>query len=112
MGKLKKTGIGIGIAIAGFFVLVIAVAATSPNGNQTEVSAPEPHQLTFEEIKTMSLDSVPYDDLMRYNENYVGKFVHYQGPILQVENIYGDTYILRIGTSGGFGLYDDVIWVN
>lgn len=62
--------------------------------------------------------TIPYEDLFRYNEDHVGKVVRYVGEVIQVQEnpcILCDTpsYTLRIAvTEGGYGLWDDPIWVD
>jgi hypothetical protein len=111
MGKLKKVGIGIGIVIAAFFVLVIAVGVSSQHRENELKETEKIATLTPEEVKAKSIE-ITYDDLMRNNEDHVGKIVHYQGKIIQVQNVYGDTYVLRVGTSDAPYYFGDIIWVN
>jgi len=62
--------------------------------------------------------SVPYDDLFRYNEQHVGKFVRFVGKVMQAQkNICllcdNPGYILRVAvTKGSYDLWDDPIWVD
>ena len=69
--------------------------------------------MSVEEVKSNAL-AIPYDDLMRENEQYIGKLVCYRGQVLQVSEIYGDKYVLRVATQQKrYGSYiGDIIWVN
>jgi hypothetical protein len=69
--------------------------------------------MSQQEIISASIE-VPYDDLFRYNEKYVGKIVHLKGQALQVSGSGKNGYVIRLGTkNSGFGLYyDDIVWVE
>ena len=57
---------------------------------------------------------VPYDELFRHNESYVGDIIHVRGEIIQVvEKLFGG-YTWRVATSESefFGYIGDIIWVN
>lgn len=57
---------------------------------------------------------VPYDELFRYNESYVGDLIHVRGEIIQVvEKLFGG-YTWRVATSESefFGYIGDIVWVN
>lgn len=110
MGKAKKIGIGIGIVVALFFVIVIAYGTTLIQRQEELKEQAESAQLSPDQIKQSAV-TASYDDLARYNEQYVGKVVTVQGKVLQVQNLYGDTYVLRVGTGGTFNS-DDVVWIN
>ena len=109
MGKAKKFGIGVGIV----FLILIALGALAnlgANEKQKELQTPA---LTPAEIKAKALTTVTYDDLLRNNENYVGKIVYYRGHVIQAQNIYGDTYILRVEVKQNDDiLWSDPVWVN
>lgn len=108
MGKLKKIGIGFGILIAIIFVIGI-IAGLGLNEREESLKKPE---LSPAQIKSMAFTGVTYDDLMRNNEDYIGKIVHYQGKVLQMQNVYGDTYALRVGITEKTFFYEDVVWTN
>jgi hypothetical protein len=97
MGKAKKFGIGIGIVIGVFFALVIAVGITSQQREEELKETQRIATLTPDEIKAQAIEAT-YDDLMRNNEDYVDKIVHYTGKIVQAQNVFGDTYVLRVST--------------
>jgi len=57
--------------------------------------------------------NISYYDLMRYIENYEGKTVYYRGEVVQVVQVSGDNYALRIAvTRGEYRTWTDIIWVN
>lgn len=60
--------------------------------------------------------TVPYDDLFRYNERYVGKTIYIRGMIDQaVENpIIKDNYVFRVSTKEDqyFDYMGDIVWVE
>lgn len=58
-------------------------------------------------------NSVPYDDLFRDNESYIGDIVYYRGEIIQVRESFG-SYDWRVATGENqyLGYVGDVIWGN
>lgn len=108
MGKAKKIGIGFGIVILGFFVIAILAAI----GSQTQEQSLKVPELSQAEIKAQAQSDVNYDDLLRNNANYVNVIVHYKGKILQTQNVFGDTYALRIGVTESTFIWSNPIWVN
>jgi hypothetical protein len=110
MGKAKKFGIGIGIVIGVFFALVIAVGITSQQREEELKETQRIATLTPDEIKAQAIEAT-YDDLMRNNEDYVDKIVHYTGKIVQAQNVFGDTYVLRVSTKTPY-YFSDTVWVN
>jgi hypothetical protein len=68
--------------------------------------------MSQDEIISNSIE-VPYEDLFRYNENYVGKIVHIKGQVLQVSETGTDDFVVRLATKdSGYGYYDDIVWVE
>ena len=98
-----KRIIGIGVIIIFF---VVGLSGCFEEGMQTT-------DMSVEEIKNSAVN-VSYDDLMRYIENYRGKTVYFRGGVVQVQEVSGNEYNLRIATSGSYyiGYYDDIIYVN
>lgn len=72
--------------------------STSTVNNQKIQQPPAP---TIEELKNSSI-VVPYEELFRNNENYVGKIVYFsRGKIIQ-SLMYGNKYDFRIDVSDGY----------
>lgn len=65
------------------------------------------------EIKNSAL-TVSYDDLMRNIDNHKGKIVYFRGGVIQIQEVYGDEYNLRVATKdiSYIGYYEDILWVN
>jgi len=89
----------------------VSASASSENANSnTETSkvANTPAE-SVDSVKSKAID-VPYTDLYRYNENYVGQYVHYRGQVLQTSTENGTTW-WRIATKASeYGGYsEDVI---
>lgn len=86
-------------------LLVLIVASLIP---------PPPPPLTPVDFDNVL--EVPYDDLFRYNQNYVTKTVGFHGKIEQIsKNPFSDNeYVFRVSTreSEYIGYSGDVIWVN
>ncbi|VVB85121.1 zinc-ribbon domain protein [uncultured archaeon] len=123
-GKLGKMGIPgfrsgkkwkMAIAIFGYFwifLILLALVFPSPKPSPTQQKLAQT-QISIEETKSKALN-ISYDDLMRNNENYIGKIVYYRGRILQVNEISNGKYALRVATKKeSYGGYlEEVIWVN
>lgn len=114
------------IASIGYFLILMIIlgAMTGPGPSQTstnpvpeqKISTPVPtiQSKSIEEIKKDAI-TIPYKDLMRESENYIGKIVYYRGQIKQVQETSGNKYIFRIATKKsdyGDDYNDDVIWVE
>ncbi|QYZ80214.1 hypothetical protein E2N92_12625 [Methanofollis formosanus] len=69
--------------------------------------------MSKQEIIASSIE-VPYDDLFRYNERYIGNVVHLTGQAVQVSETGNKDYIIRLSTKcHGFGVYSgDIVWVE
>lgn len=59
-----------------------------------------------------SYDSIPYDDLMRNSDAYVGAKVRYRGEVLQVAQRDDGTFALRIAITEDDYFWTDPIWVE
>ena len=113
MGKLKKIGIGFGILILLFFVFGI-LASIGSESIEEDLKNPE---LTFTEIRDQAIPGISYDELMRNNEKYVDKILYLEGKVIQIQDVYGDTYALRVSItkevlSFGSSFWTDPIFVN
>jgi len=109
----SKTGRNIIIA-AGLIFLILVVAALGYGAYQATKPPPTTPKMSVGEIKSVAI-KVPYDDLFRHNEQYIGKIIYFRGQIVQVVSGTGqNNYILRIATKENVytDWYEDVIWVN
>jgi len=86
----------------------------------TPTLTPTPVLSSLDDAKAQAV-TIPYEELFRYNERYVGATVRYVGEVLQVQEkeclIFCDEgdagYILRVAvTKGSYGFWDDPIWVD
>lgn len=63
-----------------------------------------------------SWEELSYDELMRYNEKYVGKNVRLRGEVIQVQNVFGDEYMALAYTTCEtfieFFCNADLVWIN
>ncbi len=93
-----------------FVFLAICVIAVIFSSSSIEEKAP---LMSVEEIQSNAL-TISFDNLMRNNKDYIGKIIYYRGKVIQVSEIYGDKYVLRIATKEGtyIGYVEDIIWVN
>jgi hypothetical protein len=68
-------------------------------------------QQTPEEFKANCI-SLPYDDLARYTEKYVGTNITSRGQIIQIVES-GNNVVLRVNvTEGSYGIWSDTVWIN
>lgn len=99
---------------ATIIVIVCATLLALIMSSCTENEAPSvASSMTVEEIKN-SASVISYDNLMRYDSNYIGNIVYNKGEIIQVHERRTDSYILRVATeqSEYGGYHGDVIYVN
>ena len=101
--KILITVIAIPIA---FFGLLAAVGISSDMQESQPVIEPEvepviepeptltPEQQRINEIKSQAL-TVDYDDLARYNEDYVGKTVYFKGQVIS-KSLIENNYIITV----------------
>jgi hypothetical protein len=101
------------VALGGVASIVVAaivsgVAGEEAVGLPTPTSAPTPTPTpTFDEAKATA-KSVSYDDLFRYNEQYVSTLVFSRGKIDQVVEQGGDRYLLRVSVNEQrYGFWQD-----
>jgi len=114
--KAQKKNVGIGcvaIIIAGIVIFAIVGVCSNSKSQTTPEANQAPPKLTISEIKSRAI-TIPYDDLMRHNEQYVGQIVYYRGKLVQVVSSYGDVYTLRLATKQTqyLGYSDDIVWIN
>jgi len=103
----------VAIIITGIVIFAfIGVCSNSKSQTTPETNQAVP-KLTISEIKSRAI-TIPYDDLMRHNEQYVGQIVYYRGKLVQVVSSYGDVYTLRLATKQTqyLGYSDDIVWIN
>jgi TM2 domain-containing membrane protein YozV len=69
--------------------------------------------LSIDQIKSQA-QNISYTDLMHSPDAYKNTIVYFRGQIIQEENEYGNTYILRIATKQEpyVGYTDDIIYVD
>jgi Zn finger protein HypA/HybF involved in hydrogenase expression len=116
--KKKKSSSFLGLALigVGIVILVLIIAAIIAGivfGVSNNVSSSKNPTLTVAEIRSQA-QSIPFASLMRNPATYKNTIVTFRGKIVQVQNIYGDSYILRIATKNQeyLGYFDDVIYVD
>ena len=88
MGKLKKVGIGFGIVILSFFVLAV-IGGSVPDTEVESTGIDKFKAKSYEEMNSseLSLIAVQHDfkDLMRNNDDYVGKIIFVEGVVTNVQ---------------------------
>lgn len=65
-------------------------------------------------VETLKAEAnkIPYDNLARNTEDYVGQYIYVRGEVTQVMPV-GSDYALRVDvTRDSYGLWTDTIWVN
>lgn len=64
-------------------------------------------------VKSTGYQTISYDDLMRYSDDYIGQSVQYVGEVVQVMEAEDGTFELRVAvTKSEYGIYTDVIYVS
>lgn len=61
-------------------------------------------------VSTASL--VSYDDLFRYNERYIGEFVHYKGEVVQVTEQGENLYDLRVSVTEKEYYWENIVYLH
>ena len=105
-------------AIIVIFAILLFIGLLFSGANDT-TTTPTPKVMptvtpiaTIEDIKN-SASPISYDELMRNNNDYIGKVVYKRGEILQVSERRSDKYVLRVATQQStYGYYEDIIWVE
>ncbi len=105
---MVKTGI---LTFGLIGILVMSIIFMS--GCVQEESSTKAPTTSVEEIQSSAL-TISYDDLMRNNENYVGEVAYYRGKVVQISEMYGDKYVLRVATKQEpyIGYFENVVWIN
>jgi DNA-directed RNA polymerase subunit RPC12/RpoP len=102
---------------AGLVLLSMAVEdsgdlSSTPPATPTRIVASATPTLTAEEILDLCRH-VPYDQLARNTENYVGQIVQYEAKVIQVVEHGGGFYTLLVNvTPGAYGVWQDTMYVN
>lgn len=121
--KKRTTNEWIAICCGGIILLVVVSAIISGiSGSKTTSPTTPIQQATLQPTPTINpivqiknyAQTIPYDDLFRNNENYVGKTVYYRGKIIQIMPVFGDNYIIRVATkkSQYLGYIEDILYVD
>lgn len=105
---IKSRRRGLGIFLLG--VVVLFVSATFLPPTNATITNQEP--INVDEFKASSV-VIPYEDLARQTEKYVGQKAKFNGQIIQVQEKFGNEIILRVNvTKGEYDIYKDTIWIN
>jgi hypothetical protein len=90
------------------FIIIILLfyACSSPTNEEMR----EKPKLSVDEVKQSAIE-VDYDDLMRYNEDYVDKTIYTRGKVIQVMEKSGNKYFLRINVNNNGYSWKDTIAV-
>jgi len=108
---IKVLGVIVGILV-GISVIAFLIGSQEGASTEQEGAPTQPPAMSVAEIKSTALE-VSYDDLMRYNENYIGKIVYYPGgEIFQVAEGDGDRYTLLVSTKVYLYYSEDNVYVN
>lgn len=95
--------------VTAYLLLVLLSLVCGCTSSSTHLSS---SGMSQDEIISNSIE-VPYQDLFRYNEKYVGKIVHIKGQVLQASETGTDGFVVRLATKdSGYGYYDDIVWVE
>ena len=103
---IKSRGKALLVAGVGIVILFFSAALLDP-----DVSTAPEATLSIDEFKAQS-STIPYDDLIRETEKYIGEIVHYTGKVVQVQESRSNLSLRVNVTEGNFGFYEDTLWVN
>jgi hypothetical protein len=99
-------GLGVLFVVCIFCSVLILFIQSTPTTTSVEPA------INVEEFKAKARQ-IPYDELARYTENYVGEPVTYRGKVVQIIEGSGQNMDLRVEvTEGEYGLWDDLVWLN
>ncbi|WP_160723396.1 zinc ribbon domain-containing protein [Isachenkonia alkalipeptolytica] len=99
---------GKGVIIAGIGVVVLFVSAAQL---PPDLATTHDMEISIADYKAQS-NTIPYEDLIRETDKYVGEIVHYTGEVVEVQELRNNVYLRVNVTKGDFGFYTDTIWVN
>lgn len=105
--RKKHTGGKVLIVLGALFLLVIAagVCVSTPSSG----SAAGTGSLTVDQVRSAAM-IIPYDDLVRNNEQYIGKTVKIRGKIIQSQSS-GNEYAFSVATRPDY--YNlDIVYLN
>lgn len=111
MSKGEKIGLWVGGIIA---LIVIIFAIIRNAGKNNSSASTNLNQIPLSQVKNSAI-TIDYDNLMRYNGDYVGKIIYYRGQILQIVENHQGCYDIRLATKKSTYLenyYEDVLWLN
>ena len=99
-----------------FAIIVGIIGIAFIVGVYTSMGSPSNSQLSglsINQIKNQA-QNISYTALMRSPDSYKNTIVYYRGQIIQVQNLNGNQYMLRIATKeqSFLGYSDDIIYVD
>lgn len=82
-------------------------------GSEAESKAMELNHFETREEYIASCESFSYKDIARQPDSFIGKRAQFKGQVVQVQEGYGDSVVMRVDvTKGDYGLWDDTIYVE
>ena len=97
------------LILGGLLTLLLACSG-EPAGPPTQTPVPTPTP-NFDELKETSVQ-IPYDDLLRNNEDHVSKKVWYKGKIIQVIDDGKNEYQLRANVTRDGNFWEDTVFLS
>lgn len=103
---IKSRGKGGIVSVIGIIILFVSASLLTP-----DVPTSVDTTTSIDEYKAQSI-TIPYDDLIRETDKYIGTIVNFSGRVVEVQEV-GPNIFLRVNiTKSEYGFYDDTIWVN
>ena len=106
------TVLGATVTIPEITALELSFIESMPTQTSIDIATKETPIMNVEEIKATA-KQIPYDELARNTESYIGEIIYYKGKVVQVIEESGQKMGLRVEvTEGEYGIWDDLVWVN
>lgn len=82
-------------------------------GLEAKSKAMELNHFETKEEYIASCESFAYKDIARQPDSFIGKRAQFKGQVVQVQEGYGDSVVMRVDvTKGDYGLWDDTVYVE
>jgi hypothetical protein len=115
--KKKSSGCSNSIIIAIIIIAILAIAILTSNPRTPATRTPATPRptptptMTIAELQTQA-KPIPFDQLARNTETYIGKLIRTRGQVIQVAEAGSRGAILRVNITDTGGFWTDTIWLE